>query len=192
MNDLHRVQRNERTWYLAQVKPNRYQLAEENLRRQGFETFSPKVARTRRHRGNFREELVALFPGYMFVRVRSHLTRWRAIGSTFGIHRIVAFGDSGPSPVSDELIAGLRQRCDTGERLQPSSLEPGDRVRIASGPLSEFIAVVDSIPSERRVWLLLDIMGQQRRLALEPDKVEREQAWHDSQGRGAQLRADAA
>lgn len=174
MNALARESRSAtRIWCLAQAKPKRDKLAEQNLRRQGFETFSPKIARTRRHKGSFRNELVPLFPGYMFVRMPSQSMRWRVIGNTLGISRIVGFGDSGPAPVSDELVAGLRQRCDAAERLQPASFSPGDKVRIATGPFSEFIASVDSISSERRIWILLDIMGQQRRLAVDSEMVER-------------------
>jgi transcriptional antiterminator RfaH len=177
MNAIARESRSAaRIWYLAQAKPKRDKLAEQNLRRQGFETFSPKIARTRRHGGCFRDEFVALFPGYMFVRMPSQSMRWRAIGNTLGISRIVGFGDSGPAPVSDELVAGLRRRCDAAERVQPASFMPGDKVRIASGPFSEFIASVDTMPSERRIWLLLDIMGEQRRLAVGPKMIEREPA----------------
>ena len=165
-----------RIWCLAQAKAKREKLAEQNLRRQGFETFSPKIARTRRHKGCFRNELVPLFPSYMFVRMPSPSMRWRAIGNTLGISRIVGFGDSGPAPVSDELVAGLMQRCDAAERVQPASFRPGDKVRIASGPFSEFIASVDSMPSERRIWVLLEIMGEQRRLAVGPEMVELEPA----------------
>lgn len=160
----------EGAWYLAQLRPNGEQLAERNLRRQGFEVFAPKVRRTRRCRGKFRDEFRALFPGYLFVSARSHLARWRAIGSTLGVQRIVGFGGEGPSLVSSELIAGLKQRCDELGRVHEAALSPGNTVRIRSGPFAEFIGTVEQIPSERRIWILLDLIG--RRIAVHPDQVE--------------------
>jgi len=160
----------DRVWYLAQLRPNGEQLAERNLLRQGFEVFAPKMRRTRRCQGKFRDELRALFPGYLFVSACSHLARWRSIGSTLGVQRIVGFGGDGPSRVSSELIAGLKQRCDDLGKVHAPALSAGNTVRILSGPFAEFVGSVERIPSERRIWILLELIG--RRVAVRPDQVE--------------------
>lgn len=163
-----------RAWYLVQLRLNSEQLAERNLLRQGFEVFAPKVTRTRRSRGKFRDELRSLFPGYLFVSAYSQMGRWRAIASTLGVQRIVGFGGTGPSRVSDELIAELKRRCDVQGNVHEDGLSRGDTVRILSGPFAEFIGCVEQIPSERRIWILLDLLG--RRVAVSPDQVERRPA----------------
>lgn len=162
----------EGAWYLAQVKPNGDRLAERNLRQQGFGVFAPKTVRTRRYRDRFREDRRALFPGYLFVSVCSRAAGWRAINSTIGIQKLVSLGDNGPSRVSSELIALIKQRCDNDDTLRPDSIQRGDSVRIVSGPFADFVATIADIPSEHRIWVLLDIMGKGRRILLGAQDVE--------------------
>lgn len=162
----------DQNWFLAQIKPNGDRLAEENLLRQGFRVFSPKVARTTRRSGRFRKELRALFPGYIFVGVCARIAQWRPISSTLGVQRLVSFGSGGPSRVSNELVALLKERCDETGTVQGAPLKKGDLVRIRSGPFSEFVASIEGVPSERRIWVLLDIMGRGRRMAMRPLDVE--------------------
>src|SRR3569833_1922568 len=87
----------EPVWCVAQVKPNAEGTAERNLLRQGFDVFVPQVARPARHQGRFRDQKKPLFPGYLFVGILPSLGRWRAISSTLGVARLVAFGNDGPS-----------------------------------------------------------------------------------------------
>ncbi len=163
---------NDTAWYLAQLKRNGERIAEENLLRQGFETFLPKSARTTRSRSRFRQEFQALFPGYLFVRADSRQPQWRAVGNTLGVQRLVTFGDDGPSKVSNDLIALLKSRCDDSGVIQLPAVQRGDQVRIKSGPFAAFLAHVQSVPSERRVWLLLDFMGQRQRVSVRLSDVE--------------------
>jgi transcriptional antiterminator RfaH len=163
----------EPTWYLAQVKPRAEALAESNLARQGFATLAPRTLRTRRRHGRFRQEFEPLFPGYLFVGGLEVEYAWRAIHHTRGVRRLVQFGNDGPARVPFNLISALRRRCDEGGTLlTEEDLTPGRSVRISSGPLVEFVATVESIPSARRVWVLLDILGQSRRVALATGDIE--------------------
>jgi hypothetical protein len=38
----------EEKWFIVKIKPNSYQLASQNLERQGIETFLPKIELTKR------------------------------------------------------------------------------------------------------------------------------------------------
>ena len=52
-------------------------------------------------------------------------------------------------------------RCDaSGELLPPKSLNEGDSVEMLTGPFANFIATVDTIDPEQRIWVLMDFMGQ--------------------------------
>ena len=66
-------------WFLAQLKPNAAQIAETNLKRQGFQTFLPKEEGTRKIRGKFVAVERPLFPGYIFVAFDVASGGWRAI-----------------------------------------------------------------------------------------------------------------
>ena len=116
--------------------------------------------------GRFVDKKRPLFPGYLFVAFDSAHGGWRAINSTHGINRVVSFGGQ-PEAVPSALIAGMMDRCDeNGEMLPPSHLKPGDNVYIIEGPMADFIATIDTLGPEQRVWVLLDILGKQTRVSL--------------------------
>lgn len=153
-------------WFLAQMKPNGHQLAQRNLDRQGFRYFLPMQEETRRRRDRFMTLLRPLFPGYIFVAFDPDHGLWRKINSTTGIARLVSFGKS-PSPVPAELIDALMARCDqSGKFLQTSALPPGDTVRIGQGPFADFVATVDRLAPDNRVFVLLNLMGRKTRITV--------------------------
>lgn len=159
-------------WYLIQFKPNSHRLAERNLLRQGFETFLPMQEVTRRKASRFVNDLRPLFPGYMFVSVNSENAPWRTINSTIGVSRLVSF-DGQPKPLPLQLISGLMLRCDSmGRLLSPKTLNEGDSVELLSGPFANFIATIDAIDPEQRIWVLMDFMGQRTRMRVAADQLQ--------------------
>ena len=159
------------SWFLAQLKPNAQKIALRNLTRQGFETFLPLIDQTTRRGSRFVTAQKPLFPGYIFVAFDTSQGGWRAINATMGVTRLVSFTNT-PAEVPADLIEGLRARCgDDGLLLPEPELTPGDAVQITSGPFAQFVATVDKIDAEKRVWVLLDLMGRQTRLAVSPDAL---------------------
>ena len=159
-------------WYLIQFKPNSYRLAERNLHRQGFETFLPMQKITRRKASRFVSDLKPLFPGYMFVSVKSELAPWRTINSTIGVSKLVSF-EGKPKPLPLQLISGLMLRCDaSGSLLPPKSLSEGDSVEMLNGPFASFIAAVETIDAEQRIWVLMDFMGRKTRMQITADQLQ--------------------
>ncbi len=55
------------SWFLAQLKPNCANIADKNLKRQGFKTFLPMEEETSQRGGKFVTAMRPLFPGYIFV-----------------------------------------------------------------------------------------------------------------------------
>lgn len=159
------------SWFLAQLKPNSYRIAERHLQRQSFRTFLPMQEETRRRHGKFTATLSPLFPGYLFVAFDATAGSWRAINSTLGVSRLVSFGGD-PAPVPPRLVPDLMARCDArGKLLPPGSLKPGDTVTLTAGPFTQFVAEIERIAPDQRVWLLLDLMGQTMRMAVQADAV---------------------
>jgi transcriptional antiterminator RfaH len=160
-------------WYLAQVRPNSFEIAERNLVRQGFRVFCPKQEVTRRRAGRFVRVMQPLFPGYLFVPFDPTAAAWRVINSTYGVSRLVHFGDHVPARVPQDLIIALMARCDAnGCFLPPEVLKAGDRVRVLSGPFAQFVATVESLTPQRRVWVLLDLMGNQTRASIDVAELQ--------------------
>ena len=152
------------SWHLAQLKPNSARIAERNLLRQGFDVFLPRIEETVRRGQKFVMEQRALFPGYVFVGLDPAKPNWRSINATLGVSRLVSFG-AAPVQVPDDLVLGLMARCNGDGLLQPEAgLKAGDTVVLTHGPFTDFVATIDRIAPDRRVWVLLDLMGQQVRL----------------------------
>jgi len=153
-------------WFLAQLKPNCAAIAERNLKRQGFGTFMPLEEATCKRGGKFVTATRPLFPGYIFVAFDPARGAWRAINATQGVTRLVSFGNS-PAPVPLDLISQLILRCDAAGKLLPAKaqeLAPGDRVRLRTGPFADFVAEVERIAPDQRVWVLIDLLGSPTRM----------------------------
>ena len=155
------------TWFLAQTKPNSHHIAERNLARQGFRTFLPLREETKRLRGRFTTRMRPLFPGYLFVAFDVDRGGWRAVNATHGITRLVSLGKE-PTAVPRDLVHQLMLRCDREGKLIPSKqLAPGDEVMVTKGPFAEVIATIERIAPDRRVWVLMEIMGGETRVAVD-------------------------
>lgn len=162
------------TWFLAQLKPNSAYIAAKNLKRQGFKTFLPLEEETRHRNGKFLTATRPLFPGYIFVAFDATRGHWRSINSTFGITKLVSFGKE-PAQVPLELVSQIMLRCNSeGKLLPPKLLKPGDQVTLNKGPFANFVVEVEKIAPDRRVWVLMEIMGGKTRVAVEADQLRRE------------------
>lgn len=162
----------ETRWYVAQLRPNQQRIAARNLTRQGFEAFMPEIIRDVKTVRGFVQKKKSLFPGYLFVAVQRGAERWHSISSTRGVCRLVSFGGRLPAPVPIGLIASLRERTDSDGLLLPEPrLERGQAVVVTRGPFADFLATVERNEDDARVWLLLDLLGQQTRVELPRDHV---------------------
>ena len=158
-------------WHLVQFKPNSHRLAVRNLQRQGFETFLPLQEITRLKGSRFTVDIRPLFPGYMFVGVELNAAPWRTINSTIGVSRLVSFADD-YKPLPLNIISSLMLRCDEeGKLLPPKTLNAGDSVEVLKGSFANFVATVDKIDAQQRVWVLMEFMGQSTRMHIAPDNV---------------------
>jgi transcriptional antiterminator RfaH len=158
-------------WYLVQLKPNGHKLAKANLERQGFNTFLPLQNVTKRTAQKFMDRTVPLFAGYMFVELDVAQNSWRKVNSTLGVARIVSLGGT-PTPVPYSIMNQLISRCDRDGILRPSQgVVVGQDVQVLRGPFSNFVAKVEEIESDRRVWVLIDMLGQSSRIFVSADAV---------------------
>ena len=160
------------SWYIVQFKPNSHKIAVRNLQRQGFDTFLPMHEVTRRTAAKFEIVIRPLFAGYMFVACDPDTAPWRQINSTFGISRMLSFAE-GPKPMPEALIAGLRARCDSVGKVVPlEDFEAGQSVEMHSGPFESFIATVEQMANDARVWVLLDFMGKAIRMQVDRQQIQ--------------------
>jgi transcriptional antiterminator RfaH len=156
----------ENPWFVVQYKPNAEGIAKRNLLRQGLKIFAPFEERTARKSHGLIHTCKALFPGYLFVSFDQNIVRWRTVNSTIGVIRLVRFTEDRPAQISSALISDLMQRCDhSGKLLPPRQLRSGDTVQVTKGPFADFIGNVEQITADKRIWVLLDILGKNTRVA---------------------------
>ena len=154
-------------WCVAQVKPYSYNSAIQNLERQGFETFLPKMETTQRQENKFLVKNVYVFPGYMFVCLDQNIITWTKINSTYGVSKILTFSNK-PAEISSDLILELKNRYEINSKpTQKENLQKGDAIKFYSGPFTDLIAKVESVEEKNRIWILLEVMGGYQRLKLQ-------------------------
>ena len=154
-------------WCVAQIKTNSNKSAIQNLERQGFETFVPKMEKTQRQENKFLVKNVYVFPGYMFVCFDPHILTWTKINSTYGVSKILTFGNK-PAKISSNLILELKNRYEINSNpTQNEMLQKGDSIKFITGPFTDLIAKVESVNEKYRIWILLEAMGGRQRLKLQ-------------------------
>ena len=160
----------DKKWYIVQIKPKSYHTATQNLERQGFETFLPKMEITQRQGNKFLFKHVYAFPGYIFMCFDPYFISWTKINSTYGVSKILAFNNK-PSEIPSDLIQGLKIRYEINSNpKQKETLKQGDSIKFNAGPFADLIAKVESVDEHNRIWVLLEAMGGYRRLKLQKDQ----------------------
>ncbi|MBP1701378.1 MAG: putative RfaH family transcriptional regulator [Chloroflexi bacterium] len=155
-------------WYALRSKPRKEDIVWRQVTQSGYETFYPRI---RVNPVNPRSRKVQpYFPGYLFVLAdldQVGVSTFQWMPHTLGL---VSFGGE-PAYVPENLIIALRKRVEEiaaagGELFD--GLQPGDPVLINSGPFSGYEAIFDArLPGSERVRVLLEFLGNQRRLTVE-------------------------
>lgn len=144
-------------WHVASTKHNQEIKADVCLRRQGFETFFPRV-RERTGRGY---RVRPYLPRYIFVRFDRERDAWGRINSTRGVSRLFTSGDF-PSRIRRGVIEAMIESAENGsfvtdDRMREIIFSAGDRVRVRSGPFSGKAGKVVSVHTEDEiVRIMLD------------------------------------
>jgi transcriptional antiterminator RfaH len=159
------------SWVVAHTHVNAELRAEHHLRRQGYEVYLPRYAKTRRHARVVEKVARPLFPRYMFVACAPAQMRWRSITSTVGVQHLVMAGDM-PLLAPDGIIAELKSREDESGLVllaRGEDFVKGAKVEVISGPFSDQTGLFECIDDNQRVSIMLDILGRQvkTRLPLE-------------------------
>jgi transcriptional antiterminator RfaH len=159
-------------WFILQFKSNSHHLAIKNLTRQGFEIFLPLHDSTSRKLSRFINTSKPLFPGYMFIRFDRTESEWHKINNTYGVSRLITFNSILKS-IPTRFIESLMRRYDSSGKLIPiEKLKKGDQVTVLKGPFANFIATVEKYEGDQRIWVLMDLMGQEAKIITPSDALE--------------------
>ena len=147
-------------WYAIHSRPRQEERALENLQRQGFEAWLPMLTVEKVLRSKLVQVVEPMFSRYLFIRLDTEQTNWSPIRSTLGVSKLVSFGNR-PAVVADELIEALQQLPDQApQRL----IQPGQQVKIVSGPLRGIEGIYQQPDGELRAMVLIELLNKQHRI----------------------------
>lgn len=109
-----------------------------------------------------------VFPGYVLVKMIMSDEAWYIIKNVRGVTGFVGSG-SKPTPLTEDEVAQLGVE----KHEIVVNYAEGDNVRIADGPLTNFVGVVDLLDIEKnRVRVIVSMFGRETPVELELDQVE--------------------
>lgn len=162
-------------WLAVQVRSGREQFSGEGLRQRGYEVFVPLYRERRRWSDRVKTIERALFPGYLFCRLRGDESA--RIVTTPGVVRIVGDGFR-PIAVPSDEVETIQRVLATRLQVQPYPfMGVGQRVRIIAGPLAGAEGIVLRVKGGHR--LVVDVPLLQRSCA-----VEIQSAWVSASAAG--------
>ncbi len=150
-------------WYLVHTKPSSEAIAQSHLSRQGYEVYLPRIVQPVRRSGRWRDRIVALFPRYLFVRLREGLQTLGPVRSSIGVSDVVKFGSqfaTVPDPVVDDLQACADPVSGLHRIGLPVGMSVGSAVKIVMGPFDGIRGVLERTDGTERVVVLLELLGR--------------------------------
>lgn len=119
--------------------------------------------------GKKKASLKKVFPGYVLVKMFMNDDSWYVVRNTRGVTGFVGPG-SKPVPLTDDEVKNMGV-----EDFAPIvDYEVGDSVRVVSGPLENFIGIVEEISMEKRkVRVSVSMFGRETPVELELTQIQK-------------------
>lgn len=175
-------------WYVVRVHTRREKAAERELAAINFEAWLPRIAMTTVVRGKKLPSEIALFPGYILLKVpdaeRAEL--FHALGKAedelaLGLGFVGVSNGMGhvrPERLPRRFLERLVGRLASGEAPVKAEPQPetvvGNMVRILEGPFASFAGVVERVmPELGRLVVAAELLGRLTPVELELAQVDR-------------------
>lgn len=109
------------------------------------------------------------FPGYVLVKMLMSDESWYVVRNTRGVTGFVGPG-SKPVPLTEEEVESMG----VIEIPEEVDLEVGESVKVISGPLREFVAVVQEINLEKhKIKASVDMFGRETLAELDFNQIDK-------------------
>ena len=110
-----------------------------------------------------------IFPGYVLVKMVHTSESWYLVRNTQGVTGFVGHG-SEPIPLTDEEV----RRMGIEKVYIDLDIEPGDNVKVISGPFESFMGVVEEVNMDRQVLRVkISMFGRDTPVELEFGQVDK-------------------
>lgn len=119
--------------------------------------------------GKKKVSLKKIFPGYVLIKMFMTDESWYVVRNTRGVTGFVGPG-SKPVALTDEEVESMG----ISEKPVVVDLEVGENVRVVSGPLENFVALITEIHTEKhKLKALVNMFGRETPVELEFGQVEK-------------------
>jgi len=153
-----------KNWYLIKTKPRQEKIAIQNLENQGYKVFCPI--------SKINNQLVVLFPGYLFIQLNDKTQNWSPINSTKGVSHFVKFGiNFAKVPINVIEFIKTHQHITTEKLNNLNKFKPGDKIQIIDGAFKNWVAIFKCYKSDERVILLMNLLGNEQSVSLNKESV---------------------
>lgn len=165
-------------WNIVRTEPMRETTLQTHLIARGIPVYNPQVKKQEPNRGRqTRTVWRALFPGYVFVLLGNHDTRYLTTRKLPGFLDFLHTGDR-QSPfacIDGQAIAALGEqefKLSTRHRCGWTQFSVGQPVRFSIGPFEGLLARITAIEPNKRISVLRDLFGRETIVKVHADEIE--------------------
>lgn len=160
-------------WYVAYTKPRREELARENLVRQGYCVYVPRLKVLKNVRHGRQVGFEPMFPRYLFLQPGHAGQSIVPVRSTKGVTSMVRFGGV-PAVLQQGTVERIREvecRQNAAEFSELDALQPGKTILVTTGPLTGLQGLV-KMASGQRVIVLMRLLGEETKVRLSTSELK--------------------
>ena len=160
--------------YVVQALQERIRL--EGLQDRFAEIIVPTEEVVEMRAGQKRKSTRKFFPGYVLVNMEMDEQTWHLVRKTPKVLGFIGGTSEKPAPITEKEANLILRRVQEGvDKPKPKILfEPGEVVRVTSGPFADFNGVVEEVNYEKsRLRVAVLIFGRSTPVELEFGQVEK-------------------
>ncbi|MEK7269796.1 MAG: transcription termination/antitermination protein NusG [Planctomycetota bacterium] len=114
-----------------------------------------------------------VFPGYILVEMKMTDQSWYVVRNTPGVTGFVGSGNL-PVPLEEEEVKTILKQMRSETPRVKVGFSKGQSVRIADGPFTDFVGVVDEVNTDKgKVKILVSFFGRETPVELDLLQVEK-------------------
>ena len=180
--DAKKAKDNQKRWYIVQTYSGHENKVKVNLeKRIEYMNMGEKIFRVEvpqktvtQIKGNKKQEREEkIFPGYVFVEMIMDEDSWYVVRHTAGVTKFTGSAKR-PIPAKESEIKKIIHRSTSQTQKVELDVKPGDKVRIISGPFSDFIAdIIEVYPDKAKIRANVSIFGRETPVELEYSKISK-------------------
>ncbi len=177
-----KAKKNQKRWYIVhtysgyenKVKVNLEKRIEYmNMGDKIFRIEVPQKTVTQLKGGKKQEREEKIFPGYVLVEMIMDEDSWYVVRHTSGVTKFVGSAKR-PIPARDSEIKKIINRSSSTTQKIELDVKAGDKVRITSGPFSDFIAdIIEVYPDKSKLRANVSIFGRETPVELEYKQINK-------------------